>query len=66
MHRDKRELIVRLCTEAGMVMEHAVSVSLTVGGLDDADLVTVLDDLERQSAKIVQLITAAKAAMPKR
>jgi len=61
MHREKRELIIQLCTQVGMVMEDAVASALTFSSLDDDNYVQALDDLEAQSSKIAKLIAAARA-----
>jgi len=67
MHKDQRELIIQLCTKAGMVMENAVTSALTLGSFDDHKLVQTLDELEAQSSKIAKLIAAARAlAEPER
>lgn len=60
MHNDRRDLIIQLCTWAGMEMEDAVTNALTTGGLEDKDLVQAINRLDVSSAKIATLIAAAK------
>ncbi|MEM8724031.1 MAG: hypothetical protein AAGE86_00775 [Pseudomonadota bacterium] len=54
-------MIIQLCTQAGTEMEDAVTSALTMGGLDDKELVQDVNRLEASSAKIAALIAAAKA-----
>ncbi|MEM7701516.1 MAG: hypothetical protein AAF251_06220 [Pseudomonadota bacterium] len=61
MHKDQRDLIIQLCTQAGMEMEDAVTSALTMGSLDAEDFVQGINRLEGRAATVAALISAAKA-----
>lgn len=56
-----RDLIVRLCTEAGMRMEDASVIAPTIGGHGDLEVHQMLDRLVATADQIASLLTAAKA-----
>jgi len=61
MDRVTREIIVRLCTEAGVRMEDASAIALTISQLSNTGLETALDQLVEPADLIVALIGAARA-----
>ena len=56
-----RDLIVRLCTEAGMRMEDAGVIALTIGAKDAGAMKDLLAELVAQGDQIWVLLRAAKA-----
>ncbi len=61
MDEDTRELTVRLATRAGMIMEDASLLAITMPADDDAAMVGALDRLTQETATVSQLISAAAA-----
>jgi hypothetical protein len=59
MDADDRELVIRLCTKAGMLMEDASVVGVTSAGLDQEQLLLAVDSLGGYASKIKALICAA-------
>ena len=63
MDDDTEDLAIQLCTQIGMMMEDASVAALTIGGLEPADRPAALLKIERASAHIHALMTAAKALL---
>ena len=61
MEDDTAELIARLCTRIGMIMEDASVIALTIGSMDEADRSNAIARLGKDSARIDQLIDAVRA-----
>lgn len=61
MDDDKRELLIRLCTRAGMEMEDASVVALTIGSLGDQEIDSSLGQLRKSAMRISTLIDAARS-----
>lgn len=61
MDTTTRAIIVRLCTEAGVRMEDASVLALTISGLSDDELEAALDQLIEPADMIAALIRAARA-----
>lgn len=57
---DSRELAVRLLTRAGMIMEDASAVAVLCAG-DGVSLPEVVGQLEKASAALAALVSAARA-----
>jgi hypothetical protein len=57
---DTDELIIRLCTQVGMVMEDASIVALTLGGLSLAERINAITELCIASETIECLMKAAR------
>jgi len=60
MDDDTADLIAQLCTRAGMIMEDASPLALTIASTD-TDLGTVLRQLGRAVEQMERLISAATA-----
>lgn len=58
---NERELIDRLCTAAGMIMEDASAVAVDIGQ-DTNQLRAKLEGLRRSAADVVSLLDAATVA----
>jgi hypothetical protein len=63
MDQDTRELVVRLCSYAGAMMEDASVPAVTSGGVDENELASVIQHLNNQTSKICALLAAAAALM---
>ena len=61
MDEDTAELISRLCTRIGMIMEDASVVALIFGSVDEVDRTDVIARLEMNARRIDQLIGAVRA-----
>lgn len=59
MDEDDRELIVRLCTRAGMMMEDASAVAIGTAGLGRSQLIEAVNDLVTVAADIQKIVGAA-------
>ena len=59
MDQDTAELITQLCTRAGMIMEDASAMALTIGSAPHQDWATIIDRLNREAVSIVSLLNAA-------
>jgi hypothetical protein len=57
---DTDELIIRLCTHVGMIMEDASIVALTLGGLSPAERADPIAELCIASERIERLMEAAR------
>ncbi|MCB2059315.1 MAG: hypothetical protein R3E09_07525 [Novosphingobium sp.] len=60
MDEDTAELVSRLCTRIGMIMEDASFVALTIGSVDEADRSEAIARLEMDARRIDQLIGAVR------
>ena len=60
MDEDTAELVSRLCTRIGMVMEDASVIALTIGSVDEADRSEAIARLEMDARRIDQLIGAVR------
>ena len=67
MDEDDRELIVRLCTRAGMMMEDASAVAIGTAGVKPSELVNAVNDLVTAAADIQKVVgaTAVLVQLPK-
>ncbi|MEQ1499252.1 MAG: hypothetical protein ABL914_11370 [Novosphingobium sp.] len=63
MDDDTNELISRLTTKAGIMMEDYSVIALSCGGQDAASIAFVLDELERSVAQMNAIIGAAKVLL---
>lgn len=63
MGEDDCELIVRLATRAGMIMEDASVTALTLAGKNAEALDAALGELEDAATAITALVAAARAIM---
>ena len=61
MDDDTAELIARVCTRVGIIMEDASVSALTIGAKDRTAMPFVLAELELDAARISALVAAAKA-----
>lgn len=61
MDRATREIIIRLCTEAGVRMEDASVIALTISRLSDAELGAALDQLVDPADVITARVGAARS-----
>ncbi len=61
MDNDTRDLVVRLCSQAGAMMEDASAAAVTAAGLDAAALREAVRRLETTSEAIRAIIAAAAA-----
>lgn len=61
MDNDTRQLIDRLCTQAGMIVEDCSAAVLTTRGIDDEKIPRRLQRLAGDVAKIRDLVNAAIA-----
>ncbi|UKK86179.1 hypothetical protein L7H23_08805 [Sphingopyxis sp. BSN-002] len=59
MDDDHRDLVARLCTEVGIIMEDMSPVALMIGGRD-TELRERLDQLDRAIGEMTALIAAAR------
>jgi len=63
MADDTFDLVALLCTHAGMTMEDASGLALTVTGMDQDDRLAALADLDAASVRITVLVRAARMLM---
>ena len=61
MDDDRRELIVRLCTAAGMLMKDISTDAIVLSRLDDTALTATVDRLVGASTDISAIVSAAAA-----
>lgn len=61
MDQDSREIIIRLCAEAGARIEDASVIALTISRLSDTELEAALAQLVEPADVIAALIGAARA-----
>ncbi len=64
MDDETKDLIARLCTRAGMLMEDASADALTIGFQLEADIASKLDVLIDAIATSSVLLTAARRLTP--
>lgn len=62
MNDDTRDLISRLTTRVGMLMEDCSVDALTCGGLGDSEIEPMIDSLQQRVGQMAKLLNAAKAA----
>lgn len=62
MDQDRRALIIRLSTEAGILMEDMSPIALAIGR-SDVNIVDRLDELAAAAADIAALLAAARALL---
>lgn len=62
MDQDRRALIIRLSTEAGILMEDMSPIALAIGR-NDVNIVDRLDELAAAAADIAALLAAARALL---
>ena len=62
MDQDRRALIIRLSTEAGILMEDMSTIALAIGR-NDVNIVDRLDELAAAAADIAALLAAARALL---
>ena len=65
MDNDRRDLIVSLCTQIGMIMEDASDLALTMRGITDEDLAHRVDEIDIAIRRMQALIIAAIALYPR-
>jgi hypothetical protein len=63
MDDDTSDLIALLCTQAGMTMEDASGLALTVTGMQREERLAALADLDAASVRITVLVRAARMLM---
>ena len=63
MDADEVELIVRLCTRAGMMMQDASADAIGAAGAEQAELVVIVDKIEQAGRDILALALAAAAIL---
>lgn len=63
MDEDDIELVMRLCTRAGMLMEDASADAIGAAGADPAELVTIVEKLEQATRDILAVVLAASAVV---
>ena len=61
MDDERRELIVRLCTAVGMLMEDISANAILISRLDDAAIFATVDQLVAASGDIQAIVSAAAA-----
>lgn len=61
---DTDELVTRLCTQIGMVMEDTSIVALTVGGLSGSEKTNAIAEIGVAAENIWRLIEAARVLSP--
>ena len=61
MDEDTAELVSRLCTRIGMIMEDASVVALTIGSMEEAERSDAIARLEKDARRIDKLIGAVRA-----
>ena len=61
MDDNTRELIIRLCTQAGMAMEDTSLAALTIGTLPDEEFGPSIDRIEKSVGQIWAIFGAARA-----
>jgi hypothetical protein len=66
MDEDTRELVQRLCTQAGMMMEDASLLAVTITARDEERAGTTLRRLTTDAACIEALLTAAARLVEQR
>lgn len=62
MDQDRRALIIRLSTEAGILMEDMSPIALAIGR-NDVNIVDRIDELAAAAADIAALLAAARALL---
>lgn len=62
MDEDRRALIIRLSTEAGILMEDMSPIALAIGR-NDVNIVDRIDELAAAAADIAALLAAARALL---
>ncbi|WP_108812149.1 hypothetical protein [Sphingorhabdus sp. Alg231-15] len=60
-HGDNHLLILRLCSEAGSIMEFASAKAITIRGTDQTALLDKLDELIKQAENATLLLKSARA-----
>jgi hypothetical protein len=60
MDKDDRDLIVRLCTQAGCMMEDASVTAISAAGLEPAQLRSAVDSLVQTANDIRAVLLAAQ------
>lgn len=65
MDDDRRDLIVSLCTQVGMIMEDTSDLALTVRDITDEDLADRVDAIDIAIRRMGALIVAAIALYPR-
>lgn len=63
MDDDTADLIARLCTRVGMIMEDASVIALTVSGIEPSNRQETIDELESAARRTNALIAAARALL---
>ena len=63
MDDDTTDLIARLCTRVGMIMEDASVIALTVSGIEPSNRQAAIDELEGAARQINALVAAARALL---
>ena len=61
MDQDTRDLIRQLCTRAGMIMEDASMLAVTLPAKDDPAMIKAVQQLANNAADIASLIDASAA-----
>lgn len=61
MNDNRHDLIIRLCTVVGMIMEDTSELALTVRGVDDDNLAGRLGEIDEAVRQMQVLTTAAKS-----
>jgi hypothetical protein len=61
MDDDHSELISRLCTQAGMIMDDAGVIALTIGRVDKNEQAAKLTELREAMITLAKLVLAAQA-----
>jgi hypothetical protein len=64
MDDDTTDLIARLCTQVGMIMEDASVIALTVSGIEPSNRQVAIVELEGAASQINGLVAAARALLP--
>ena len=64
MDDDTSDLVALLCTHAGMTMEDASGLALTVTSLKREERLTALAELDAAAGRITVLIQTARVLMP--
>jgi hypothetical protein len=65
MDDDRRDLIVGLCAQAGMIMEDTTDLAHTARGVTDEDLANRVDEIDVDIRRMGALIVAAIALYPR-
>ena len=64
MDDDRRNLIIGLCTQVGMIMEDIGDIALTMRGVTDDNLAARIAEIDRAVRRMLALISAAAALEP--